>query len=549
MILGLRTFGADDNPAGASTFCSIPVPIGTKDGDLVVVALVLPAAALTITPPSDDWELVLRTDPALALGVAVYKKVALSEQTRWVFGLSASVAVVGNAIVFTNADDDVIDATASAFTTAASTHNVPSITAADEDENVLYVFAASSGGGTFITPSGFGRVVGKSQASARLETQRKERRTAGVEAATTSVFCVNDDPSMPVVADGVCVAITLHSTVSTLSVDDVRERIVGALPERVDDVYDLTPTGDYYKFFQSIAATWKAYAFDLVARLRREAAVLSARLIIPSWEAFFGLETTRAARSGTMPQRRAGVTAAFRAAAGQGSSEPVVQSVLSELLGYNAGTKPEIIGCERGALRLANSYLVVEDVALPVGATTVRFNVTRDAGHVSSAGAHLTLVLATSDVRLYTFQLVGPDGTTKTWSGAGIVDGPLELRSPEFGGKILWGQWTLTITNASGGANTLYAGSALFVEGIGGTPWSSAKAGQDTGGAIFHWGVYADPAHLGENGVGADLPTAARAVEALAHAEGVGRLILSKAPRPGVSGGQYAAIPGQCIPV
>jgi hypothetical protein len=80
----------------------------------------------------------------------------------------------------------------------------------------------------------------------------------------------------------------------------------------------------------------------------------------------------------------------------------------------------------------------------------------------------------------------------------------------------------------------------LFVEGL--------ARGQSTGGAIFEWGVYVDPAHVGENGTAADLAGARLAIKRLKHAHTVGSLIQSLAPWPDISSGINSSIPDEWLP-
>ena len=557
-MIFLRSFGADQS-VGVSNFVSIGQPAGVVDGDLILACVVLTDSSIDVTPPDNDWTLIARTDETRTGNVAVFWKFAQNEPSRWVFTLSSTVHPsgtygIGGVLVYGGADGfEPVEAFSSATSPSALTQNVPAITASEAGEE-LVLFLGCDSGGQISAPSGFLAPVDRFvPGAASFLACRRQLDAAGTQAATTT--------AVTVAGRGAAVAIALRPSAGTMSVEDVRERIVAALPPGVDDVYDLTPTGDYYKYFQAIASWMKTYAFDLVDILRREIAPQFSRYKLPSWERIFGLETTRITKSGTVPQRQAQVTAAWRAAAGQGSSIPAVQGVLAPLLGYLPSTTVQVLECDRSALTLAHSYDVCggADVTIPAGTTTLSVLV-NDGGKVAAMGAMLNLAFASSDLSTYAFTLTGPDGTSHTWDD-GWSAVPLVLRSPGqktvpvrgsdgevhlvhvatgFGGKQIQGVWQLAITNGSGVSNTLYSASTLFVEGI--------ARGQDTAGAIFHWGVYADPAHLGENGVQPNFAEAQKAIRKLSFSHTVGNLILSISPWPGVSSGAHAAIPGRCTP-
>lgn len=537
-MISLRASGSDNNPLGASAFCSIPVPIGTQDGNLVLVGIGVPSANITITPPDEGWTLLFRTDPSRTLGLAVYWKIALSEQARWVFALSAAAQAMGAVLVYSGADlVEPIEASAAALSVSGTAHTVPAITVADDGEEVV-LFLAAGAAGTYTPGTGYLRAASKAQTAAQLEAHRKQQTTAAALATFNATFSAS--------TLGASVVLVLRASVGTVSIDEARALILGGLPRGVERVYDLEPGGDYYNFFQSIAATIKAYGLDAIDALWRETVIRTARLVIPVWERIFGLETSIVALNGTLPQRRAQIIAAWRAAAGQGCSEPEVQAVLAAALGYNAGTLPEIIRCDRSTLRLLHSYGGTLDLVLPSMTTTTTYaTIVSDGGKVSSAGARLTLLFETLPVA-YSITLTAPDGvTTKTWS-RGWGYGPIELYGKEFAGASISGKWKLAINNATGFSNKLMSQSSLFVEAIG---EGEDNANQATAGAAVHWGVYADPVHVGENGTPADLDSALELLQRMARSHTVVAIVTSREPRPGIASGGTSSIPDRCIPV
>ena len=141
----LRTFGVDSNPAGVSPFVGIPVPVGVRDGDVIIAAITLGVSGVTVTPPDEDWTLIAQTDPAQACGVVAFWKVALNEGTEWVFALSDSVQAVGGAAIFANVDIfGPVEVVASATTASATTQDYAGVTASLDGEMALLLVGTSS---------------------------------------------------------------------------------------------------------------------------------------------------------------------------------------------------------------------------------------------------------------------------------------------------------------------------------------------------------------------------------------------------------------------
>lgn len=534
-MIFLRTSGPDES-VGASNFCSIPQPVGTRDGDLVVVGIAI-SAGVVVSPPNEDWVQVAVTDVA-GRGIVAFYKYAMSEPARWVFTLSASDYAVGGALVYGNADGfQPIEAFAVATSAAAGPFNAPNITAADDSEELVYFFSATAAG-TFTPLTGFSSVVARSPSST-FAAHRRGLTSAGLVASAPVTFSNGNKT-------GAMLAVVLRPSVGTLSFDDARERVVSQLPAGAEDVYDLTVTGDYRKYFQVFGSMLKMFAFDLVDLARRELSPRLARYKLPDWEHLFGLETTRTAKLGTLPQRRQQVVGGWRAAAGLGSTFAAVRATLGTLLGYAPATNLLLMECDRPSLTAEHSYALnttvggTGDVAIPgPGVVTLYALVTEDGGVVAKMGAQLTLALANPGSGQYQFTLTAPSGQSKSWL-LNVGDVPLVLYAPELAGARVDGLWKLQIANGTFVANTLYSDSTLFVEGI--------QQGQQTAGAIFEWGVYADPAHLGENGTPADLVAARDAIDRLAFSHTRGSLLQSLEPYPDTDAGVNSAVPDECVP-
>jgi uncharacterized protein YmfQ (DUF2313 family) len=304
-------------------------------------------------------------------------------------------------------------------------------------------------------------------------------------------------------------------------------------------LYSWWDTSSYiYKLLYATAATVKQFGFDLVDDLRTEVNPATAVDNLARNEGVLGISETLVATSGTTAQRQNAVVAKLRESGGL--TKYNVRSIVAPILGYADPSALEVIECDRSALRLKHSYAVGVDVSLPTATTTtVYIDVLYDGGEVSTAGAQLNLVFDTNSLSTFDVTLTAPDGTTKTWD-SGWSASPLVLYGKEFAGAHIQGRWQLDITHTTGSTQTLYTASTLFVEGV--------ADEQATAGAVFHWGVYADPDLVGGSGVDEDLASAHRAVRRIRHAHHEATLILSKAAYPSVTSGAHTLIPGRFLP-
>jgi hypothetical protein len=546
MSLFVRTYGSDEGIAGEpSDFLSIPQPVGVRDGDLIIVGIAL-LTNVTVTPPDDTWTQLTHTDKTRSSSLAVFWKIALNEQTRWVFSLSNSIKATGAVVVYGGYDSfNPIEAYTPQLTAGSASHGIGAITASLPNEELLFFCAAGTGGSySELSGSGFQMLVNRTQSilptpttRTAITAQRRLDSSAGTFAGANATFSTSTNAASVIVA--------IRPAFGTLSVDQIRERFIDAFPDGVDLIYDLTSTGDYYKLFQSIAATMKTYAYDFIDLLKLEVVPYLSRYKLPDWEHVFGLETSRLAKSGTVPQRQAQVLASWRHAAGIGFSLPEIQGVLAPILGYSSAEDVEIVETPRADLTTKHTYSnTVSKSFLASGAGSSSIYVWYDGGLISQGGVIVTVNLTHTDVSQLTFKLTAPDGTSHTWTqksmyGSSTVTEELRYQ-PAFVGKGLQGKWTLTVTDFSANAGSFTW--SMFAEGM-------DPPVQRTGAAVFHWGVYADPDHLGENGTAADLPAAHALIQKMSPAHAEGNILYSKTPRPGVASGEFAAIPGRCVPV
>jgi len=518
MPIILRTFGTDDNGAGASPFVAIPVPVGVRDGDLVLVGLTVPANT-TITPPDEDWTLIARTPSDATVSVAVYAKTALNEGARWVFALSSSVQAAGGCLVYGSTDPfEPIEAAMTMVSASAGTHGVGAITnSMDGEELALFLGAATAG--TYTAAAGWQRIENKQQASRTFEAHRRPRPHAGSVSSFSVAFSAT--------TAGASVVVAIRPSVSRYSVDEVRERLIGTLPRGADRVYDLEPGGDYFKYFSAIALVFHVYQFELADILRAEIDPRTCRYKLPDWERVFALTTTRTARSGTIPQRQAQVVSAWREVANGAPSIPHVQAVVAPLLGYVDPSQVQVIEVSRAALTAANTRTVTGSDTIPASGAIARVFTVRDEPRVSSAGATVRLVITHPHVEelSVTLQSAVPDNATEAWAAGYLGRGSVTakeyvLRAPSIAGASIFGAWQVTVANAGGNAGTL-GDTSLFVEAVG----RDDNGYDGLGSEIFHWGVLVEHALVGQNGNGADFAAAHAAVRRMAQAHTQGDLL------------------------
>lgn len=492
--IAFRAAGTDDNPAGASPFCAIPRPTGVQDGDFLVATVQVPGGTGTTITPPDGWDMASpgRVDLSTSLGMAVYTRFALNEPVRWVFALSASVQTTGAVAVYVNVDTfGAVDAAAALATSAAGAHDVPGVSSS-QPHGVLVLALAGQLSGTWTAPTGYLQRAAKVQVNGATAILDRSLIDAGAIAATTAGFSV--------VTGGAAHLLVLRPSVASLSLAEVLERLVGALPGGVEDVYDLGPGGDYYKYFAVNALLLKQQGFDLHDLLRRERDPATAVLTLPDWERALGLTELRVARYGTVPQRQAAAVSKLREAGASSRNE--IRAVVAPLLGYSDPAQLEIVETSRSGLDAVNRSTLPAG-AIPAAGDYLQTITVGDVAKVSAAGARLKLVLTIADLALITVVLTAPDARQKIWAagslGTGAAVGSTRiLYAPSMAGAQVGGDWTIQLANA-GLAGTLDASSYLYVEGIG---RSGATEGHGRG--IYEWSVRVDPALVGGNGVAPD---------------------------------------------
>jgi subtilisin-like proprotein convertase family protein len=512
MPLALRTFGGDNNgPQNVVGSVGIPVPVGVQDGDTILVGIAA-SAGNVVTPPDDEWQRVASTDPSISPALTIFWRTALCEPARWVFALATPDTASGACAVYAGADPfDPVDVAALATNASAASTTIPPFSASlDGEDAVLWLAAGAEG--TYTPPTGYLASVHRTQVPGpTLDLFHRSIGHSGQVAGGSAAFST--------AATGAAVLVALRPSAATLTTDDVRGRIVAALPRGVERVYGLEPGEDFYKFFGAIAEVLRLYGFTLAEILRAELSPATAVYKLVEWERVFGIASSRIALGGTIPQRQAQVVAAWRRAAGQGSTPAIARAILGPLLGYTDPAQLEVIECPRASLDAITEQDIAPFATIPALGQLLETIAVPDQGAVSAGGVRLRLQIDHPHIEALTVGLSGPTGAkgqalcawTKLGTGSGTAAGDIWLRAASAAGKTVGGAWTVAIVNASGDAGTLqYA--TLQVEGIGRDGSAEGLASE-----IYRWAVRVDPALVGVTHPG-DIAAARAALQRLAPA-------------------------------
>ncbi len=554
MAIAYVAAGVDTNSHVVDNgYCGIPRPAGVEDGDLVLAIIAVaaygatPAVISDVVPPDDSWVPVdTVVTPVITFNevrLFVFSHTALNDPTNYVFTTPMSDVggvrtALGCVLAYRGVDPFApVEVAAAKLTSTITTFAVPDVTASLGGEEMILAFLCG-GNGMWATPAGFQQVAfteDNDNTTASLSVQRRGLEGAGVITTAAPVFT----PSVPIQLS-VCLAILLTPSPGTLPLAEVYGRLVDALPPGLDRLLDFTATGDFYKYFRAAALVVKTYGYDLIDTLRAEIVPSLSRYVLPAWEGVFGLRKTKTALLGTIPQRRAQVQGAWRVAAGQGSSTPVVAGAEAPLLGYAPGTTPLVVEASRAALADLHTY--VDEVNLSIPTLPSDFMVrplwVYDGGPVAKMGARLRVTITHTAVEAVSIALVSPEGTIHAIEMAdfatGAVSGDYWFYCPEFAGEQCEGVWKLEISDNDPLESGTLVAWRIFVEGCPG----------GLGDDIFDWGVYADPALVGQV-TPPDYAAAQVAIDKIQQSHTLGRVLLGLEAAPSTS----AAVPGRFLPV
>lgn len=334
------------------------------------------------------------------------------------------------------------------------------------------------------------------------------------------------------------------NSASGLTSDQVFDLLMQLLPRNADALYGLLhKSGDPYNVFAGEADGFKAYCLDAIATARAEVSPLTTTVKLPEYESWTGLTQTIIALTGSTQQRRNQVISKLRE---QGASTVNnVIAILAPLLGMFPGNV-QVVESNQAAITTAHTYTNSTGASIGANSSVSQTVLVNDAGVVSDAGAQVTVTVTSTNPEQLSFTLTTPAGVNAYTMPAGTIPaGSVTSVAfkvsviPSAGASFTYGTWTFQVN--TGAATCTLVSWALFVEGI--------AQGQDTGGARYWFGVYADPAHLGETGASANFAAARAALARITPAHAVACLLQSiSGAYPDTTSGANAAIPNECLP-
>lgn len=146
--------GASSAAGDRVTSLTITKPAGVVDNDVMIAAIGYDGgSSVTLTPPA-GWSLVRRIDNGTAIGLAVYRKVALGEGASYTWTIDLTMDMFGGIQAYAGVDTTApIDAEAGQPTPISTFHSTPSITTTVANTMLVASFAAK-GAGTWTPPAG-----------------------------------------------------------------------------------------------------------------------------------------------------------------------------------------------------------------------------------------------------------------------------------------------------------------------------------------------------------------------------------------------------------
>lgn len=342
-----------------------------------------------------------------------------------------------------------------------------------------------------------------------------------------------------------------------------------ALPPNTDHDFDDTSSPDY-QLLSWMGESFKRFGHDVVDLLVRELDPRKAVLKLADMRAVFGITQDPP----SLPEQRALVLARYREYGGPTSLFGVAAAV-GVVLGYDDPSQLEIMQISAAQLETALIYQPRANLPIPedtdFGATNliIRTPFVMDGGAIWDAGVKVKASLDAVAGKQVHIRLVGPDGTTKSWSPITRWQEVTAhvLYGKEFSGKAVHGNWTLYAWREVGSPAVTLEDLFLYIAGA-----PRAYVGLDTplplgppqpaavpnvvrnaglGRHKFWWGVYADPSKLSAK-TAADFGAARQALGRLRHGYQKADLILSKEPIPTDVGDPMAAgsqpMPDMCVP-
>ncbi len=182
---GVGVRAASSASAASANSLAIALPAGTTANDVMIAAIGVRPASVTITPPS-GWTLVRRTDNTTN-SLAVYSKVAGgSEPSSYAWDVTGSTGVAGGIQAFKGVDlTTPIDVENGQATASSLSHATPSVSTSVAN-TVLVTAHAYAGSATWSPPSGVTEAVDVAAGGLSIETGYVLQTPTGASGAKTA---------------------------------------------------------------------------------------------------------------------------------------------------------------------------------------------------------------------------------------------------------------------------------------------------------------------------------------------------------------------------
>ena len=152
--IALRAADAGNNGTGGFTL-TLPAPVGTSSGDVMVAHVIVGIAGNTITPPA-GWNLVLRQDSSSSISTATYVKVAgSSEPASYTWSFVAAREASGGIASYLGVDITTpVDASHAQYNNSTSNVDNSGVTTTTANDMLVYIVGIVVAT-TVNVPSGF----------------------------------------------------------------------------------------------------------------------------------------------------------------------------------------------------------------------------------------------------------------------------------------------------------------------------------------------------------------------------------------------------------
>lgn len=333
----------------------------------------------------------------------------------------------------------------------------------------------------------------------------------------------------------------------SMTVKELREEIIGAMPPDVTDVIDFDEGDIPGDLVTAEAQLFLVRGIEDVEALRREAMPLTVLEDLPEWEAVTGNTESEITRNGTPEERRAQLISRLRERGA--TTVAMVRAVMQPFLRYADPTQIIVREVSRNDLRAKHTRLWTGLQTFPPQAV-ITWKV-RDDARVSRAGAQVDLLINTTDLARITATLRAPDATPVVLTNIGRgprsgLEPNVRLYFKAHAGNVIYGTWQLTLDSSNIGDTVERA--ELFVEGEG----RDSKGYNGLGAMKAQWGVVVEEDKLG---AGADLRGARAALRRINYATRASFLIRRTRGAGALPPGNLVAIPDNpgaipdaCIP-